>query len=166
MDSSFLSGVESTSTDEVRSRRDEVRELEAELSYSRRLLQGRMDILRDELRRRSEGGEAGVDDLIARLPSILVDDRARAGQKRLLSEDLPANAGRSRREAERLAARVADIDNMSVDSLSTMVDELAAAERRVSEKRRAAQRMIDRLNAELVRRYREGEADPSSLLRS
>ena len=55
---------------------------------------------------------------------------------------------------------------MSVEALSEMVDELAAAERKVSQRRRAAQKMIDNLNAELVRRYKEGEADPSSLLRS
>jgi hypothetical protein len=162
----YLTNVESAPTPELRRRRDECRELEAELSYSRRLLQGKMDILRHELNRRSSGGEAGLEELISRLPSILADERGRAGQHRLLSEALPANAGRFRREAERLAAGVTEIDTISVESLSEMVDELAAAERRVSQQRRAAQEMIDSLNAELVRRYKEGEEDPSSLLRS
>ena len=166
MDPEFLTGVESASTEALRTRRDEVRELEAELSYSRRLLQGKVDILRDQLRRRSDGGERGLDELIARLPSILADDRVRSPQKRLLSEELPANAGRSRREAERLAATVADIDGVPVNRLSELVQELAAAERNVSERRRAAQKLIDGLNAELVRRYKKGEADPTSLLRS
>jgi hypothetical protein len=166
LDSAYLANVESAPTSELRGRRDECRELEAELSYSRRLLQGRMDILRHELNRRSSGGEPGIEELIARLPSILADERGRAGQNRLLSEALPANAGRFRREAERLTAGVAEIDRMSVESLAQMIDELAAAEGRVSQQRRAAQHMIDGLNAELVRRYKKGEEDPSSLLRS
>jgi hypothetical protein len=166
LDPTFLAKVESAPTSELRSRRDECRELEAELSYSRRLLQGKMDILRHELNRRSSGGESGLEELVSRLPSILADERAGAGQHRLLSEALPANAGRYRREAERLAAGVAEIDKMSAESLSELVDELAAAERKVSQQRRTAQQMIDSLNAELVRRYKKGEEDPSSLLRS
>lgn len=166
MDTTFLADVESIPTPALRDRRDDCRALEAELSYSRRLLQGKIDILADELKRRSDGGEAGLEDLVSRLPSILADEPARAGQQRLLDESLPANAGRFRREAERLVADLAHIDTMSVESLSEMVVQLAAAERKVSEQRRAAQQLIDGLNAELVRRYKKGEEDPSSLLSS
>jgi anti-sigma-K factor RsiG len=166
MDSAFLADVESIPTSELRDRRDECRELEAELSYSRRLLQGKIDILAHELKRRSDGGEPALEGLVSRLPSILVDEPARAGQNRLLDERLPANAGRFRREAERLVADLAHIDTLSVEGLSEMVEQLAAAERKVSEQRRSAQHLIDRLNAELVRRYKKGEEDPSSLLSS
>lgn len=166
MDTEFLADVESIPTHQLRDRRDECRGLEAELSYSRRLLQGKIDILRHELKRRSGGGESGLEDLVSRLPAILADEPTRAGQKRLLEESLPANAGRFRREAERLVADLAHIDRLSIEGLSEMVEELAAAERKVSEQRRAAQQLIDGLNAELVRRYRKGEEDPSSLLSS
>ena len=42
--------------DELRSRRREAEQEEADLSYVRRMLQGRMDILRAELSRRAGGG--------------------------------------------------------------------------------------------------------------
>ncbi|MDQ4144351.1 MAG: aerial mycelium formation protein [Actinomycetota bacterium] len=162
----YLSDLESLSTAEVRSRRDECRELENELSYARRLLQGKIDILVDELNRRSEGGDSDVQDLVRRLPEILADDRAPVSQNRLVQVELPANAGKHRRYVERLATTLANIEALSHSELSALVEELTAAERKVSADRREAQRTIDSLNAELVRRYREGEEDPSALLKS
>ncbi|MCY1154689.1 MAG: hypothetical protein MOP50_1169, partial [Nitrososphaera sp.] len=49
---------------------------------------------------------------------------------------------------------------------TAMVTELGAEERKVSEDRRRAQKIIDGLNAELVRRYQKGDEDPSALLSS
>jgi hypothetical protein len=167
LDAAYLDQVESLPLDDLRRRRDECRDLEAEFSYARRLLQGKIDILASELRRRAQGGETGVEDLVGRLPSILAEQPAHSGTtKRLLNSSLPANAGQFRREAERLAADVAQIEDLSLEELSGMVDKLSEAERKVSEERRLAQRMVDGLNGELVRRYRKGDADPSALLSS
>lgn len=164
LDAASLQEVSTWATSQLRIRRDECRKLEAEYSYSRRLLQGRVDILSEELRRRSEGGEPGLEDLVRRLPAILADAPGTAGTQRLLDSDLPANAGKFRREIERLAGGLAQIDTLSVESLTGMVDRLSEAERTVSQRRRRAQQMMDGLNAELVRRYQTGEADPSALL--
>jgi hypothetical protein len=158
--------VEAVPTAEVRSRRDECRELETELSYARRLLQGKLDILADELKRRSEGGDSGVQELVSRLPAILTDETTSASQNRLVDIELPANAGRHRRQIDRLATGLANIEELSREELSLLVDELSAAERQVSADRRRAQQVIDGLNAELVRRYRTGDEDPSALLNS
>jgi len=49
--------------DELRSRRREAEQEEADLSYLRRMLQGRMDILRAELARRAGGGGKIVEHL-------------------------------------------------------------------------------------------------------
>ncbi len=166
LDPEFLTGVESIPTADLRLRRDECRELEAEFSYARRLLQGKIDILASELKRRSEGGDSGMGDLVSRLPSILADEARSGPATRLLATELPRNAGRYRRQTERLATGVADIESSSPEELSAMVEELAAEERKVSEDRRRAQQIIDGLNAELVRRYRKGEEDPSALLSS
>lgn len=167
LDSSDLHQVESLPTPVLRSRRDEARALEAEFSYARRLLQGKVDILSSELNRRVEGGEAGLESLVHRLPSILAEEPAtRARAQRLIDSDLPANAGKFRREAERLATDLAQIDNLSLDELSSLVERLSEAEKKVSEERRTAQQIIDGLNAELVRRYRKGDEDPSALLSS
>jgi hypothetical protein len=168
LDASYLSDVESVPIVEVRSRRDECRELEGELSYARRLLQGKLDILADELKRRSEGSEGGdgVQQLVRRLPEILADDPAPVSQHRLVDVDLPANAGRHRRQIDQLATGLANIAALSQEELSALVDRLSSAERRISMDRRRAQKVIDGLNAELVRRYRDGEEDPSTLLTS
>jgi hypothetical protein len=164
LDDSYLLDVESIPTSQLRDRRAECRELESELSYSRRLLQGKADILTHELRRRSEGGAPELHQLIDKLPSILADDPSPSSQSRFVDVGLPRNAGKHRRQAERLATDLANIEELSVDELSAMVDTLTEAERQVSSDRRRAQVVIDGLNAELVRRYREGEEDPSALL--
>jgi hypothetical protein len=166
LDPALLEDVESLPTAELRARRDECRELEAEFSYARRLLQGKIDILAAELKRRSEGGESGVGDLISRLPSILADEPRGGGATRLLESELPKNAGKYRRHTERLATEPAHIDSSTPEELAAMVEELGREERKVSEDRRTAQRIIDGLNAELVRRYRKGDEDPSALLSS
>lgn len=164
LDPAFLNGIETVSTPELRSRRDECRELEAEFSYARRLLQGKIDILASELKRRSAGGESGMGDLVSRLPAILADEPGGSGVTRLLESELPRNAGKYRRQTERLATGLAHIESSSGEELAAMVDELAREERKVSESRRQAQQIIDGLNAELVRRYKRGDEDPSALL--
>lgn len=172
----WLDGVRTTSTVDLRARRDECRELETQFSYARRLLQGKIDIITNELARRSgessstETGEEDVQDLVRRLPSILAGESSgraasRGGApKRLLQQELPANAGKYRRRRERLAAELSHVASSSDGELTRMLDELAREERRVSEDRRKAQKIIDTVNAELVRRYRDGEEDPAALL--
>lgn len=166
LDPEILNNVEAVPTTQLRNRRDECRELEAEFSYARRLLQGKIDILGSELKRRSEGGEVGMGDLVSRLPSILADEPRSGGATRLLESDLPRNAGKFRRYTERLATGLAHIESSTPEELAAIVEELAAEERKVSEDRRRAQKIIDGLNGELVRRYQKGDEDPSALLSS
>lgn len=167
LDPAVLSDIESMSTAQLRARRDECRELEAEFSYARRLLQGKMDILAAELQRRMEGGDSAAGDLVNRLPSILAGEPSQPGSnRRLLRSELPANAGMYRRHTERLATELAPVDSSTPQELAAMVQELEDAERKVSEDRRLAQQIIDGLNAELIRRYRKGDEDPSALLTS
>ncbi len=53
MDESFTKGIEDVPIDDLRARRVTCDELDTELSYYRRMLHGRMDLLDFELRRRS-----------------------------------------------------------------------------------------------------------------
>src|SRR3954447_7909140 len=66
----FLTAVGDMDLAEVRERRHEAEQEEADLSYVRRLLQGRIDIVRAELGRRT-GNERG--SLIDQLAGILAD---------------------------------------------------------------------------------------------
>jgi hypothetical protein len=164
-DPAFLDGIESLSTEDLRSAREELEELEAEISYTRRLLQGKLDILRDELERRAAGGDADVRSLVERLPQILGDGAPGAGGRHLRIL-VPRNAERQRREVERVASdtTLAHIDELSFTKLNHIMEGLASAETQASGRRREIQEVSDRIRAELVRRYREGREDPTQLL--
>src|SRR4051794_17979658 len=68
LDPSFLDGVEQLSMADVRALRHRAEQEEVNLSYTRRLLQGRLDIVRRELQRRAEHDGRSLVDL---LPEIL-----------------------------------------------------------------------------------------------
>ncbi len=147
---------------DIRSMRDECRSVEDKVSYLRRLVQGRLDIITAELRRRAEGGTPGdTASLVEQLPEILSDRVRGAGPGRLPSSTLPPE------DDEDL---VAELDSIvtpgTLDSLPSLSDEDVQAladsfgdlERRVSERRRDLFARIDALQAELARRYKSGEA--------
>ena len=161
----YLAGLSSIDMDEVRSLRKEAEQEETDLSYLRRLLQGRLDILRAELARRSGTGEG---DLVDALPRILADEGVAAsphGLGRHISAE-PSRADSHRRHVEALVADV-DLSNLAAHdetSLRRAVDALEREEQEVSDKRRAVQSVMDACTAEITRRYREGDADVSDLL--
>lgn len=161
----YLAGLSSLPMDEVRNLRREAEQEETDLSYLRRLLQGRLDILRAELARRS-GTDAG--DLVQALPQILADDTTGSsprGLGRHIAVE-PSRADSHRRHVEALVADV-DLSNPSAHdelSLQRAVSTLEHEEQEVSEKRRSVQTVMDACTAEITRRYREGDADVSDLL--
>lgn len=163
----FLAGVGSLPMDEVRTLRREAEQEETDLSYLRRLLQGRLDILRAELSRRGGGAEEGT--LVDSLPQILADEGS--GGPRGLGRHMavePSRADSHRRHVEALVADV-DLSNPGAHddaSLQRAIDSLEQEERTVSEKRRQVQTVMDACTAEVTRRYRDGDADVSDLLPS
>jgi hypothetical protein len=168
---SYLDGLEETGIQALRDMRDECREGENELSFERRLCQARIDILTAELERRAGHGN---EDLLARLPEILAAEGASMGTgeanplpRRAPNYAIPRNADVPRRRVaeilgEQTLSRLAQIDT---DEIKSIVASLGNHERRVSEQRRRVQDVMDRLQAEIVRRYTSGEADPSAALR-
>lgn len=162
----YSEALESLPLEEVRERRHEAEQEEVDLSYLRRILQGRLDILRAELARRN-GGES---DLVAALPRILADEGAVSAPRGLGRHTAvePSRADAHRRHVEALIADV-DLSNPSAHddaSLQRVLEVLEAEEHQVSEKRREVQKVMDALTAEITRRYREGDADVSALLPS
>lgn len=161
----YLAGLSSLPMDEVRTLRKEAEQEETDLSYLRRLLQGRLDILRAELARRS-GDDEG--DLVDALPKILADEGTTTsprGLGRHIAAE-PSRADSHRRHVEALVADV-DLSNPSAHdelSLRRALDVLEREEQEVSDKRRAVQSVMDACTAEITRRYREGDADVSDLL--
>lgn len=156
----FLEGLADRSAEEVRTMRDECRAEEAQVSYHRRLLQGRIDVARAEQDRRRGDDQTSLVDA---LPSILAGSDTSGGrtgqlQSRYSPVDPPPET--PARRAEDVAAndsalsRLPDLDNQELDEV---VDELAERERSLSDLRRRILDNLDALQDELVRRYRAGE---------
>lgn len=162
----YLGDLQSRSTAQLREMREECEEFEAEVSYARRLVQGKLDILRHEIDRRREGGDSGIESLIAKLPSILADEGGPGGFGRHTRILLPGGAERRRREVERLASEdtLAHLDDLSTEQLSVVIDRLAETEAKVSQERRQILEVIDEITSEMVRRYRDGHEDPTALV--
>jgi hypothetical protein len=162
----YLTGLTDLPLDRVRGMRREAEQEETDLSYLRRLLQGRLDILRAELARRQ--GNANGADLIDALPHILADEGTSAAPHGLGRHIVvePSRADSHRRHVE---AMIADVDLSNPGghddaSLRRVVEVLEREEQDVSEKRRRIQAVMDACTAEIARRYRDGDADVSDLL--
>jgi hypothetical protein len=111
----YLADITSLSLTDVRSLRDEADQEETDLSYLRRLLQGRVDLVAAEVRRRGAGEDS---ELVGQLPSILADETPRQqafGLGRHQATE-PTNAGASRRAEEKLAA--VDVTDLGSGSCS------------------------------------------------
>jgi hypothetical protein len=165
LDDEFVVGLEGLPLADVRERRRDAEQEETDLSYLRRVLQGRLDILRAELGRRA-GDET---NLVESLSRILADEPSNGprGLGRHMSAE-PSRADAHRRHVEALIADV-DLSNPQAHddaSLRAVLGRLEEEEQKVSEQRRAVQAVMDQLTAEITRRYRDGDADPSDLLPS
>jgi hypothetical protein len=165
--SDFLAEITTASLDDVRARRTEAEQEEADLSYIRRLLQGRMDIIRAELRRRH--GDSGEGSLIDQLAGILADGATGAphGLGRHVTVE-PSRVADHRRAVEQLVADagISDVVHRSDTELADSLARLEEYERAVSSNRRKVQEVMDGCTAEIARRYQSGEASVDDLLNS
>jgi hypothetical protein len=151
--------------DELRSLRRQAQEDEADLSYLRRLLQGRVDILRAELTRRS-GRTVATDTLLEQLAEILTDLPSRVrSSARHVTLGTP-RSGEFQALADELMDDIAlaDLEAQADHALQTACIRLTAHERTISVRRQGLQRTLDWCSAEITRRYREGEARVDDLL--
>lgn len=164
----YLDGLESWSLEDVRARRDEATEVETGLSYLRRIIQGRLDILLAEQRRRRDGQRGGgLTSLVEELPSILSDHVHAPGLGRLPALMGPGDLDHeleARLEAVIPASHLAKIDSLDDAEVSSACGGLVELERAVSAQRRSVFEVLDRLQDEIVRRYGTGEATVDSLL--
>ncbi|MGW0395193.1 RsiG family protein [Streptomyces sp. NPDC003042] len=147
---------------ELRALRRDAQRDEADLSYVRRLLQGRIDILRAELARRTDP-EAPVVD---RLSQILADaPSSRSASARHVTLGTPHSEEFRLLAAEMLSdVELSDLEARTDAELHDAMARLVGYEQQVSRRRRQLQRMADDSSAEITRRYREGEAQVDDLL--
>jgi hypothetical protein len=163
LDPDYLIDLESVGLATLRDRRRMADEVETELSFYRRLLHGRMDLLAFELNRRS--GEE-TRSLIEALPEILgAGERAGGQQQRVpqvLAPDLPEERRRhiDRVLGDDFLSRLPECDTEELDQIQ---DVLGETEQEISTSRKAVQHVFDTIQAEIMRRYKEGQVDSDEL---
>jgi hypothetical protein len=164
LDPAFLENAMRSSMTDVRLLRRKAEQEEVNLSYTRRLLQGRLDIVRRELQRRAEHDGRSLVDL---LPEILAEKgRGPAhglGRHQTVQPHAPEEY-ESWVNALTAGIDISAISDLSDAKLEKVARALTAAEKGLSERRRGVQQVMDALAAELGRRYRDGEADVAALL--
>lgn len=161
----YLEDLQTIELAELKLRRDTAEDVEAQISYYRRLLHGRMDLLNFELRRR--GGEE-ERTLLEALPEILASGIILGSEPspRYLETmpPLPSTTGR------RLIDKIMDdgvltqLPDLSDDDVTEAIDRLSEVETQLSNQRKQLHTVIDTLQTEIVARYRsqQDEAAVSS----
>ncbi|MDX1510466.1 MAG: hypothetical protein R3249_03915 [Nitriliruptorales bacterium] len=137
--------------DELRAKRDVCRQIEASVSYRRRVLQGQLDIVRAEADRRSSEGDdvSGVLDL---LPGLLGGGSHESPRANLRSAPVVAP------DVELEGESLADLGSVSNEELHAIAERLTERERLLSAQRRALHELIDAAQDEIARRYKSGAA--------
>jgi hypothetical protein len=152
----LLDDVEEWDVGRVREFRDACRELEERVSYQRRMAQGRLDIARAERERRDRGG-----DLVDALPEILADrPTGRARSDRSLGLIDPGDE-----DFDGEGVPLSRLPDLEDDALADLIAHLETAERALSRSRRPLLDNLDRLQDELVKRYRDGSADVDEVMK-
>ncbi len=160
----FTADLRALSMDDLRARRAMAEQEEVDLSYLRRLLQGRIDIVRAELRRRAGDSD---ESLVDHLPEVLAEQQpATAYGLGRHSVVEPSRVADHRRRVESLVADVglSDFAARTDEELRGALEVYTEEEGGVSGHRRAVQKVMDVCSTEVARRYREGEADVATIL--
>jgi hypothetical protein len=159
IDQDGAAALTSLPIDQLRARRSERKADGEAASYLRRLVQGRLDIVRHE-------AAASLSDLVAALPETLGHRVVGAGPGRLSRFDVVGDDPSLVAELDAVcgASTLARLPELDGAELHRLADALAALEADVSVRRRQIFAELDALSHELTRRYRTGEASVDDLL--
>jgi hypothetical protein len=149
----FSSGLGALDLDALHAKRDECSSIEHAVSYTRRMAQGRFEILSAEQIRRREGRSRS--DLIADLPRILGEERGRssAPNARVSVTDEPVvDVDWGTRAGLVDDDSLANLDALDDDVLAACVVSLGDFERELSEYRRDLHRVLDAIEHEVATR--------------
>ena len=161
----YLDGLADLDLDELRSRRDTAVDVEAQISYYRRLLHGRMDLLDFEGRRR-RGEESR--SIIEALPEILASGLVLGSEPNLKHIEtmppIPSVTGRRLIDKIMDDGILASLPELDDQEIAEAIDRLRDVENQLSSQRHRLHEVIDALQDEIVSRYRsqQDEAPVSS----
>jgi hypothetical protein len=147
---------------ELRALRAKLQNDDDAVSYVRRLAQARLDLVHAEKRRRVDGGtESLSDDLTSILSTHLTGGAPRPPRP---ATDFSTHPLAEQFDALMDHAGDNDLSSLTSEELLAYADALHEFEQARSHERRELFTRIDELSAELVRRYRDGEANVEGLL--
>ncbi|HZQ27634.1 MAG TPA: hypothetical protein VFA94_08045 [Acidimicrobiales bacterium] len=166
---SYVEDLDALAMAEVRQRRDESQEAADILSYLRRLVQGRLDIVHADLERRAGGQPSDLASLVERLEKgeIIAEHTRTGGVGRLPTSFGPVETdGWISQELDDIidARRLSTLPELDDAGVRAIADQLSELERKVSAQRATLHEITNRLQEEIVRRYKSGEATVDSLL--
>lgn len=157
--------------DELREMRNRLQRQDDVVSYVRRVAQARLDLVRAEISRRERG--ESEHDLSEDLRTVLSQQLTGGPARPPRPTDDPDAPDEDPMGDDPIAdeldiicvehgfSRLTELDDAAA---ARFVEVLADYERRISANRRDRFDRLDALSAELVRRYREGEASVDTLL--
>ncbi|UER53528.1 hypothetical protein HJG43_02010 [Kineosporiaceae bacterium SCSIO 59966] len=161
LDVALVLGFDDMDEEEIRARRDETQTREDRVSYVRRLLQGRLDVLiMDRQRRqRAEDGVYGsgartMQELVASLAPALAETSARVAERSVGSVEAVTDSVEEC-EAAALDPRTSVPASLSDEGLQAAIERITQLERGISRLRHSLHEVIDAANAELDRRMDE-----------
>lgn len=157
-----MSDPSELSLPELRDLRRQLQHEDDAVSYARRVSQARLDLVKAEALRRTETSESDTADAL----------------RTVLSQHLTGGPARPPRPTEDLSDHplaveldeicsvggLGHLKELDDNELATLTEAISGFEARVSSDRRERFDRLDALSAELVRRYRDGEADVDALL--
>jgi hypothetical protein len=158
----WVSGIGSMSDAELKGLIGDLAGEEREISYGRRILHGKIDLLRAELvnrlrERHNSGSETITDADITRLTDLLTSDRWEQELNAVDGDEAPALDKKGSKMDS-----FPDLGSLTDPELKELIRTLTDEERDISYKRRILHGKIDIIRAELVNRMRtqreEGEA--------
>jgi hypothetical protein len=157
----FVGGLSELSLSDLRARRDECLAEREYLSYLRRLVQGRLDILKAEAERRQRGDDP------SRLVEHVAEAMSNAGPTGTVRGEAirltipPEDITRAEARVAQLVAASANSDprSFSDEEVGAALERLGAEERSVSADRRRVLDVHDALQDELKRRFKENPAE-------
>ncbi|MDZ7679337.1 MAG: hypothetical protein U5K29_12390 [Acidimicrobiales bacterium] len=168
LEPAFVEDLTALDLAEVRRRRAACQQREESVSYLRRVIQVRLDLLGTELSRRHSGDAPGdMDELLARLPAILAEHSRAPGMGQAPRDlRLPAIDDELTDLVDGIISprRLSELNQIPDAELVEAVDRMEGLEQEVSGVRRRLHAQIDQLQAEITRRYRSGEASVDALL--
>jgi hypothetical protein len=159
----FVEDLEALELAELRERRDMAEDVESQVSFYRRMLHGRMDLIDFELSRRAGHEER---TLLEALPEILARGMILGTEPNLryleVMPPLPESTGRRLIDKIMDDGVLAQLPDLTDDEIGEALTRLRDFERQLSAQRKQLHIVIDTLQEAIVDRYRDQHGSPAA----